>query len=80
MNDFKLGTVVKHSEHYFEVLSQVGCTEKSMEAEREMEFKVVELPAKHGSRDSIGISPIDDDSTIIACTKKDVVLVNGVDK
>jgi len=38
------------------------------------EIKVVEIPARHGSSSSIGISPIDDDNTIIACTKKDIVV------
>jgi hypothetical protein len=79
MKHFKHGDIVKHSKHYFSVLSQAGCTEKSMKFEREMKFRVCEIPAKHGTIDSVGISPLDDNNTIIACTKEDIVLLKNDD-
>jgi hypothetical protein len=67
---FEKGQLVKWSCHYFGTLRKAGCTEKSMKPDREEILKVVEHPAKHGSPNSYGVSPIDDENTIIACTKK----------
>jgi len=32
--EFEKGQIVKHSKHYFYTLKQTGCTEKSLEHER----------------------------------------------
>lgn len=74
MQDFKIGDIVKNSKHYFSVLAEAGCTKWEMESEKEDIFEIVEIPASHGSESSIGISPVNGPDTVIACTKKDIVL------
>lgn len=79
INRFKRGQIVKMSESYFEALRQVGCTEESMEAEKSELYKIVEIPAKHGSGNSIGASPVDDkgivdEYTIVAFTRSDLIV------
>ena len=81
MSEFKRRQIVKMSESYFEALRQAGCTEESMKAERSQLYKVVEIPAKHGSENSVGVSPVDDKGivdkyTIVACAKSDLILVS----
>jgi len=84
MKNFKIGDTVKYSDFYFEymveVLEKLKATKKQIsqfkKLEKKLVFKVVEIPAKHGTANSIGISPIDDDSEIYACTKKEIVLLS----
>jgi hypothetical protein len=76
----KIGDIVKYSEQNLSMLEQTGCTKKYMAQERNKIFKVVEIPAKHGSKNSIGVSPINDEgaidkSIIVACAKSDLILV-----
>jgi hypothetical protein len=75
MYNFKIGDTVKFSEFYFSILAEYGCPKKSMVSEKEKTFTVAEIPAKHGSKNSVGIISEDEPNTITACTRKDIVLM-----
>ena len=74
----KKGDIVKHSKYYLSGLKQANCTKESIRKESKLLFKIVEIPAKHGSKDSIGISPLEkgriDKTVIIACSKREIYL------
>ncbi len=79
---FKIGDIVKYSKYYFSYMRNLKFEghytfAKFKDFESGLLFKIVEIPAKHGSRYSVGIGQLNSrgkliGKAIIACTRKEI--------
>lgn len=80
---FREGDFVKHSEYYFEymadVMKKLNASQEDVDkyerTEKELRFKIVELPAKYGSPKSAGlmqVEPTIDKSLIHVVSQREI--------
>jgi len=82
---FKVGDIVKYSRYYFAYMRNLKFEgsytfAKFKDFESGLLFKIVEIPAQHGEKRSIGIRQINSrgrliGKELIACTRKELVVV-----